>query len=64
MEVILATGFGQSIDVINGEADTLTQAAASLFEYSRGRGNRVETTILNSKKTILKSNINNDIFFP
>ena len=36
MEVILAAGFGHSVDVINGEADELAEASASIFAYARG----------------------------
>ncbi len=35
MEVILATGFGHIVDVINGEADELAGNAQSLFEFGR-----------------------------
>ena len=47
MEVILATAFGHRADVINGEADELAEASASIFAYARGSsGNSVVTTIL------------------
>ena len=49
MEVILATGFGHHVNMINGEADELTEASAALFSYARGSGNRTNSTIIYCK---------------
>lgn len=38
MEVILATGFGHKVDLINGKTDELTKASESVFEAMR-KGN-------------------------
>lgn len=38
MEVILATGFGHKIDLINGKEDDLTKASECVFEAMR-KGN-------------------------
>ena len=38
MGVILATGFGQKVDLINGKTDELTKASESVFEAMR-KGN-------------------------
>lgn len=38
MEVILATGFGHKVDLINGKTDELTNASESVFEAMR-KGN-------------------------
>lgn len=38
MEVILATGFGHKVDLINGKSDELTNASISVFEAMR-KGN-------------------------
>lgn len=38
MEVILATGFGHKVDLINGKSDELTSASISVFEAMR-KGN-------------------------
>ena len=38
MEVILATGFGHKIDLINGKTDELTKASEFVFEAMR-KGN-------------------------
>ena len=38
MEVILAGGFGHNVEVILGEADELTRAAATMFEVVRQNG--------------------------
>ncbi len=49
MEVILATGFGHYVNVINSEADELTEASAAIFNYARGSGNRTNSTIIYCK---------------
>ena len=46
MEVILAAGFGHSVDVVNGEADELAEASASIFAYARTGSNQKTTIIL------------------
>ena len=46
MEVILATGFGHKVDVINGQADKLTEASASIFAFARGGTGLTTNTLL------------------
>ena len=48
MEVILATGFGHYVNMINGEADELTEASAAFFSFTRGNSRR-NITILYCK---------------
>ena len=52
MEVILATGFGHYVNMINGEADELTEASEALFSYMNAKGsgmNRTNSTIIYCK---------------
>ena len=46
MEVILAGGFGHNVEVILGEADELTRAAATMFEVARQNGGVSSTVTL------------------
>ena len=46
MEVILAGGFGHNVEVILGEADELTRAAATMFEVARQNGGVSSTATL------------------
>ena len=48
MEVILATGFGHYVNMINGEVDELAEASAAFFSFTRGSARR-NITILHCK---------------
>ena len=63
MEVVLATGFGHYVDMINGEVDELTETCASVFSYTRENTLR-NISILYCKRPFTRQNIllTNDLF--
>ena len=66
MEVVLATGFGHYVDIINGEVDELAETCASIFGYTRENTLR-NITILYCKRSFTRKKIFLtiiSIFFP
>lgn len=61
LEVILGTGFGHCIDVINGEADELVEAVSSIFKFLWKDANATAIKIL-SKVAYTSLNYTNRCF--
>ena len=62
MEVLLATGFGHYVDIINGEVDELAETCASVLGYTRKNTSR-NVSILYCKRSFTRKKIFLTILF-